>query len=79
VKVVPIRRHLGRQVFEPELIKAMSEAFAFCCDYFKLNVKSNDAVTRRVAEAVIAAAKDGESDVEGLFEGAMKRLNVNLN
>lgn len=76
---MPIHPHLGRQAFEPELTKAMGEAFVLCCDYFKLDPTAKDAITKRVAQAVIDAAKDGESDVQGIFEGAMKRLGVNLN
>jgi len=39
---------------------------------------ANDALTQRVAEAVIEAATAGAIDTEAIFDDAMERLDVKM-
>jgi hypothetical protein len=73
---VPIRPYLHNRVFGPQLVKAMGEAFEMACRALALTPSTEDRLTARVAEAVIAAAKSGASDAESLFENAMLSLGI---
>jgi len=33
---MPIQPYLKNEAFAPDILQAMGEAFALCCDYFKL-------------------------------------------
>jgi len=75
---MPIRPYLKDETFAPDMLQAMGEAFVLCCDYFKLQPAANDALTQRVAEAVIEAAMAGAIDTEAIFDDAMERLDVKM-
>ena len=77
---MPIRRYLGSRVFQPDLLQEMGDAFQLLCDFTELDNTDGDLDARRrlVAEAVIAAAQDGATEVEGLFQGGLAHLGVDL-
>lgn len=65
---MPIRQFLGKEaVFEPDDLKAMSEALACACAKLKLSA-ARDALVEIVARRIIRAALSGERDPEKLCE-----------
>jgi hypothetical protein len=73
---MPIRPYLGSRVFEPELIEAMGEVFEIACDVLSLKPGQDDPATRWVAETVLAAAEEGNTDVEALLDATLKKLRI---
>jgi hypothetical protein len=55
---MPIRVYLGGRAFDPETIQHMSTAFRSVCDALDLR-PLDDAVTRLVAEKIIALVESG--------------------
>jgi hypothetical protein len=68
---MPIRPFLEGQVFEPELIEAMSKALIGACQALGLRPK-DDAVTRLLALRIIKKARDGVHDAELLKAAALR-------
>jgi hypothetical protein len=56
---VPIRRFLQSRAFDPGVVSLMSEIYVTVCRQLGLKPETDDAMTRRVAAAVIAAIDDG--------------------
>ena len=69
---MPIRQFLGKHAaFEPDDLKAMSEAFSRACARLKLSM-TQDALVEMVARRIIRAALSGERDPERLCELAVQ-------
>ncbi len=68
---MPIRPFLEGEFFDPELIEAMSRAFAGACNALGLS-KKDDAATRLVASRIIEQAREGVHDVDVLQAAALK-------
>ncbi len=64
---------LTTRFFDPEHIAAMGIAFEKACGTLGLAPKP-DAVTARVAKAIIELADNGERDPERLYAGALARF-----
>jgi hypothetical protein len=71
--LVPIRKFLEGQAFDPEAIDVMSQALIGVCNALGSRV-ADDAATRCIAARVIEAARDGERDPERLKNAALKSL-----
>ncbi|HLL27424.1 MAG TPA: hypothetical protein VKT73_07205 [Xanthobacteraceae bacterium] len=71
---MPIRPFLGNRVFEPELVKAMSQAFEIACDALSLKRGQDDPLTRWIAQTVIAAAEEGHTDIGALVDITLKKV-----
>jgi hypothetical protein len=69
---MPIRPYLGGVVYEPELMRAMGEAYERACNELSLNSNHQDRATIMVAEIIIDAANSGETDPEKLCEAALR-------
>ena len=69
---MPIRPYLGSKVFEPELTRAMGEAFERACQELSLKPGKTDQRTTLVAELIIAAAEGEETDPAKLCEAALR-------
>jgi hypothetical protein len=67
-----IRKYLGGIVYEPELIAAMGKAYERACKELSLKSDQADQATTMVAEIIIHAANDGETDPEKLYEAALR-------
>ena len=63
---MPIRPFLAGQAFEPEIIQAMSTAFAGACKALRLELR-DDPATRLVARTIIELAERGIRDAEELL------------
>ena len=61
------------QGFDPEAVKAMMAAFDQACDRLGL-APTHDALTVRLARAVIDAARTGERDPDDLRAMALRSL-----
>jgi hypothetical protein len=68
---MPIRPFLAGQVFEPELINAMSLALERTCSALSLSLV-DDPATRLVAEKIIEFAQRGVRDQETLSRMALE-------
>jgi hypothetical protein len=59
--------------FDPDAVKAMMAAFDQACDRLGLE-KTHDALTERLAKAIVAAARTGERDPDKLRATALRSL-----
>jgi len=73
---MPINRFLEDQAFEPELVSVMGDAFVELCRQLGLKYGADDAATRRVASAVIQAARDGNIELSELVATAGAKLGL---
>jgi hypothetical protein len=67
-----IRRYLDGIVYEPDLMAAMGKAYERACSELSLTSDKADHATTMVAEIIIHAANDGETDPEKLCEAALR-------
>jgi hypothetical protein len=70
---VPIRPFLANEAFDPETIRAMSDALESVCKELSLKVV-DDAVTRLIAEAIIGLAQRGIRDAATLSATALNEI-----
>jgi hypothetical protein len=68
---MPIRPHLGELVYEPELLRAMGQAYESVCRELSLNSDRVDRATTMVAATIIWAVNQGETDSAKLHEAAL--------
>jgi hypothetical protein len=54
----------------------MGEAFETLCRFLGLKSGTTDALTLRVAEAVIEAAEDGAAEADEIAKAALQKLNI---
>ena len=73
--IMPITPFLAHQAFDPEIIKAMSAAFAGACEALHLKV-GDDPATRFVAEKVIELAQRGIRDPDMLRKMTLKEFDL---
>jgi hypothetical protein len=71
-RIVPIRGFLSGRAFEPEAISTMALAFNAVCD--QLGLKTDDAVTKLVAEKIIELAQRGVQDADLLQTMTLNEL-----
>jgi hypothetical protein len=71
--LIPIRRFLDGQAFDPEMIAKMSAALEGFCEELRLKM-IDDAATRLVAQKIIELVQRGVKDVHTLREMTMKQL-----
>jgi hypothetical protein len=69
---MPIRPHLGELVYEPELLRAMGEAYESACRKLSLNSDRVDPATTMVAGIIIWAANQGETDPVKIHEAVFR-------
>lgn len=72
---MPIRRFLGGQAFQPELIQQMSTAFIRACEALRLELV-DDPATRLVARTIIGFAERGLKDAETLLEMTLSEFEA---
>jgi hypothetical protein len=63
---LPIRTFLSGEVFEPEILSVMSDAFMAACNHLGLHMDADDAVTRLVAAKIIELTRRGVRESEKL-------------
>ncbi len=72
---MPIRAFLADRAFEPETIQEMSLALERACDTLRLRM-IDDAMTRLVAEQIIALAQRGIRGADQLHAMALAELKA---
>jgi hypothetical protein len=72
--VVTITSLLAGQAFEPEAVRAMSDAYVGACKALGLKT-SDDPATRLVAQKIIALAQRGVRDAADLRIMTLKEFN----
>lgn len=71
---MPITPYLGGQVFDPEIVRAMSFAFQGACEALRLRL-TDDPATRLVAAKVIELTTRGVRDADTLRTMVLKEFN----
>jgi hypothetical protein len=75
---MPITRFLRGHAFEPDVIRAMSDAYDRACITLGLASSRTDAVTQTLAAKIIEIAEQGIRDPILLCQEALEELNHNL-
>jgi hypothetical protein len=70
---VPIRPFLANQAFDPETIRAMSDALERVCNELGLKVV-DDPATRLIAERIIGLAQRGVRDTATLSAATLSEI-----
>lgn len=73
---MPIRHFLEDRVFDPELVSMMSEIYVAICEQLKLNPRTDDPMTRRIAVAIIQSVEDGEKLKGAILLLALTKLGL---
>lgn len=70
---MPIRPFLANQAFDPETVRAMSDALESVCSALSLKVV-DDAATRLIAEKIVGLAQRGIRDSATLSATTLKEI-----
>ncbi len=73
---MPITPFLRNQPFDPEIIDAMSSAFAKACDALGLSDRA-DTITELVARQIIEAAQRGIRNETALYLNVLQEFKSN--